>query len=158
MLAFAALVALAAFIVVAIPVYLIMPFKAQPAWAVTLGYSLERAAPLVTLIAVLAVLGLVIRGWRSGKWGWVRRSAAVAVVILAGATAWLARQNRFHWMFAPLPNPAFARPAEADWVEQDDIVLAVTVNGESAAYPRRQVAYHHLVQDTVGGVPIVATY
>ena len=31
-------------------------------------------------------------------------------------------------------------------------------NGEAAAYPIRQLAYHHLVQDIVGGVPIVVTY
>jgi hypothetical protein len=158
MLAFAALVSLASFVVVAIPVYLIMPFKPQPDWAVTLGYSLERAAPLVTLLAALAVFSLVVRGWRSLHWGWVRRGAGVAVVILSGTTAWLARQNRFEWMFAPLPDPAFARPAEVEWLATGDFVLAVTVNGESAAYPRNQVAYHHLVQDSVGGVPIVATY
>lgn len=158
MLAFAVLVSLAGFVVVAIPVYLIMPFKAQPDWAVTLGYSLERAAPVVTILATLAVIGLVVRGWRSRHWGWVRRSAGVAVVILSAATTWLARQNRFEWMFAPLTNPAFARPAEADWLATGDFVLAVSMNGESAAYPRNQVAYHHLVQDSVGGVPIVATY
>jgi hypothetical protein len=158
MLAFAALVALAGFLVVAIPVYLIMPFKAQPAWAISLGFALDRAAPLVTILAGLAVIALVVRGWRSGRWGWLRRSAAVTLVAVAAATAWLARQNRFEWMFAPLPNPAFARAVESDWLEPDDIVLAVTVNGESAAYPRRQLAYHHLVMDSVGGVPIVATY
>jgi hypothetical protein len=26
------------------------------------------------------------------------------------------------------------------------------------AWPVRQMAYHHLVQDTVGGVPVVSTY
>jgi hypothetical protein len=158
MLALATLVALVGFLVVAVPVYLIMPFRAQPEWAVTLGYSLERAAPLVTVLAALVVIGLVVRAWRTGGWGWVRRCAAVVVVVVAGATAWLARQNRFEWVFAPLTNPAFARPAEVDWITGNEFVLAVTVNGESVAYPRPQVAYHHLVQDSVGGVPIVATY
>jgi hypothetical protein len=158
MLASAFLVALAALLVIAIPMFLIMPFRAQPEWAVTLGYSLERAAPLVTLLAALVVIGLVVRGWRAGSWGWTRKGGAVLVVALTGATAWLARQNRFEWMFAPLPNPAFARPAEADWIPAGEMVLAVTVNGESVAYPRSQLAYHHLVQDSVGGVPIVATY
>jgi hypothetical protein len=37
-------------------------------------------------------------------------------------------------------------------------VLAVTVGEESVAYPIRLMGYHHLVGDTVGGVPIVATY
>ena len=158
MLAVATLVALAGFLVVAVPVYLIMPFRPQPEWAVTLGYALERAAPVVTLLSALVIIGLVVSGWRSGGWGWVRRGGAVVLVLLSGATAWLARQNRFQWMFAPLPNPAFVRPSEADWISAGEMVLAVTVNGESVAYPRSQVAYHHLVQDSVGGVPIVATY
>jgi hypothetical protein len=34
----------------------------------------------------------------------------------------------------------------------------VTIGGESVAYPIRIMAYHHLVQDTVGDTPIVATY
>ena len=39
-----------------------------------------------------------------------------------------------------------------------DPVLAVTLNGEATAYPVRQVAYHHIVQDVVGGVPVAVTY
>jgi hypothetical protein len=40
----------------------------------------------------------------------------------------------------------------------DDRVLAVNIGNESVAYPIRLMAYHHLVGDTVGGTPIVATY
>jgi hypothetical protein len=36
--------------------------------------------------------------------------------------------------------------------------MAVESNGEAAAYPIRLMAYHHLVQDVIGGTPIVATY
>ena len=39
-----------------------------------------------------------------------------------------------------------------------DMVLAVENQGEAVAYPIRLMAYHHVVQDTVGGVPLVATY
>jgi hypothetical protein len=38
------------------------------------------------------------------------------------------------------------------------MVLAVERGGERVAYPVRLMAYHHVVADTVGGVPIVATY
>ena len=57
-----------------------------------------------------------------------------------------------------LPNPAYAKVAEASFVSNDDRVLAVTIGSESVAYPIRIMAYHHLVHDTVGGTPIVATY
>jgi hypothetical protein len=45
-----------------------------------------------------------------------------------------------------------------DFLRDDDMVLGMEANAESAAYPVRQMAYHHLVNDTVGGVPVVATY
>jgi hypothetical protein len=34
----------------------------------------------------------------------------------------------------------------------------VRVAGIARAYPIRSISYHHVVNDTVGGVPIVATY
>ena len=61
-------------------------------------------------------------------------------------------------MFAPLEGPSFAAADAADWVGEDETVMAVVVNGEAAAYPVRQLAYHHIVQDVVGKEPIVATY
>jgi hypothetical protein len=61
-------------------------------------------------------------------------------------------------MFNPLAQSSFAKIADVDFVNDGDMVLGVAVNGESAAYPVRQMAYHHLVQDVVGGMPITATY
>ena len=50
------------------------------------------------------------------------------------------------------------KASEASFVGQRDMVLAVTINGESVAYPVRQMAYHHVVHDRIEGVPIVVTY
>jgi hypothetical protein len=33
------------------------------------------------------------------------------------------------------------------------MVMAIDGKGDPVAYPVRQLAYHHLVQDSVGGVP-----
>jgi hypothetical protein len=74
------------------------------------------------------------------------------------AATWFARQNHFEWMFQPLPNAAFAGASDAGFVPEDDMVLAVYLNGEAAAYPVRQVAYHHVVQDIIGGIPVLVTY
>jgi hypothetical protein len=78
--------------------------------------------------------------------------------LLALAAAWLSRQDYFEWMFRPLPDVRFVRAPAASFVAPADIVLAVAAGGEAAAYPVRQLAYHHLVEDAIGGVPIVATY
>jgi uncharacterized protein DUF3179 len=34
----------------------------------------------------------------------------------------------------------------------------VEIAGDAVAWPVRQMAYHHIVQDEVGGVPVVSTY
>ena len=82
----------------------------------------------------------------------------VIAFMLTTLGAWFARQNHFEWMFHPLPNAAYASIGDAKFVDDADLVLAVERNGEAAAYPIRQLAYHHLVQDVVGRVPIVVTY
>jgi hypothetical protein len=61
-------------------------------------------------------------------------------------------------MFNPLPNPAYAKLADATFVKDDERVMAVTLGEESVAYPITLMAYHHVLGDTVGGTPIVCTY
>ena len=61
-------------------------------------------------------------------------------------------------MFNPLPQPQFVAAAQATFVDPNDLVLAVSVDGDAAAYPIRQMAYHHLVNDRIGRTPAVVTY
>jgi hypothetical protein len=138
------------------PVFLIMPFKAQTPRTMEVSYLMRRWSPLLTVVASLLVLILTVGLWLGSRW-WSRLVLVLLLVPTLGAT-WLARQNHFEWMFNPLPNPAYAKTADATFVNDDDRVLAVTINGESVAYPVRLMAYHHLVGDTVGGTPLVATY
>ncbi len=150
------LLVLAAFALVAIPVWLIRPFAPETPRGIAVAFWLRRAAPLATLAALLAGLVVAVRLWRGARW-WSRAATTLAVVLLV-AVAWVARQNIFEKMFAPLRTVGFAPATEAPWVADVDPVLAVTLGGDAAAYPVRQVAYHHVVHDVVGGVPIVATY
>jgi hypothetical protein len=143
--------------VVLVPVLLLKPFRPQTVRAVAVAYHLREAAPLVCLVCAGVVLGGVGAAWRRrGAWA---RLALVGALIVAGGAAWLARQNHFEWMFNPLKNPAYASGAEAAaFVDPADMVIAVELRGDAVAYPVRQMAYHHLVNDQVGGVPIVSTY
>ena len=143
--------------VVMIPAALIMPFKPQTQRAVEISYVLKWWSPIVTVLAAMISLGLVFSLWRS-KRSWWQRGLLAVLMIPVLAAAWFAQQNHFEWMFNPLKQTAFAKVSEASFVSEKDMVLAVTINGEAVAYPVRQMAYHHVVHDTVGGVPIVATY
>ena len=147
---------LAVLAIVLTPVFLIMPFKAQTPRIVEVSYLMRRWSPWLTLLASALLLLLAIKLWLGGRW-W-SRALLVLLLLPAFAATWLARQNHFEWMFNPLPNPAYARAAEDKFLTDDDRVLSVTMGGESVAYPIRLMAYHHVVEDTVGGTPIVATY
>src|SRR5262249_48317643 len=114
-------------------------------------------SPLATLLASIVSLALAARLWM-GKRSWWRRSLLVLSFVPLLAAAWFARQNHFEWMFNPLKETAFAKADQVKTFDDNDMVLAVAINGEAVAYPVREMAYHHVVHDTVGGVPIVATY
>ena len=73
-------------------------------------------------------------------------------------SVWFAQQNHFLWMFNPLAKAAYTKISEVNFVKDDDMVMSVKINGEAVAYPIRQIAYHHIIQDVVGGQPITATY
>ena len=142
--------------VVAIPVFVIMPFKAQTETGIEWSYLLRRIAPWITISALIFATPLCILLWRSARW-WSRIALLLLLMPLLAAT-WFARQNHFEWMFNPLSNAAYAKVSEANFVNDNDMVLAVEINGEAVAYPVRQMAYHHVVNDVVGGKPITATY
>jgi len=150
------LLVILALALVAIPMWLIRPFAPQTPEGLAVAYALRRWAPLATVCAVLAALFLTAVLWRNARW-WSRALIVLALVPLLGA-AWQTRQNIFEKMFVPLTGTRSASAADASWVGDEEPVLAMALNGDAAAYPVRQVAYHHIVQDVVGGVPVAVTY
>jgi hypothetical protein len=151
------LLPLLAVALVIVPLWLDQPFGVQTPAIMAAVFRLRSWAPALTLVAAVATLLFAAWLWPGRRV--LARVLLVAVVALAGAAAWLARQNPFEWMFNPVRAARYAPLEEAaSFVGDDDMVLVVALNGETAAYPVRQIAYHHLVQDVVGGVPIVVTY
>jgi hypothetical protein len=148
---------LLAFAIVFIPVWIIQPFKPQTTRGVEVSYALRRSSPWITLVALALGVFLIAKLWRGSR-RWWKKALLVIILVPLLATTWFARQNHFEWMFNPLANASYAKANDAAFVADDDVVLAVSINGEAVAYPVRLMAYHHLVEDVVGGTPIVATY
>ncbi len=48
--------------------------------------------------------------------------------------------------------------ATLDWMTGDHPVIVVSLNGEARAYPLGIMTFHQVVNDTIGGQPIVVTY
>lgn len=151
------LVATLSLITVVVPVFVIQPFKAQTPSLLQLSYSLRSWAEIITLLAL--ILGLILQYslWRKTQRRLGKLFIAVMIFPLL-TSSWFARQNHFEWMFAPLSDTAYVKVEQVDFIEDKDMVLAIELNGEAVAYPIKQLAYHHIVQDIVGETPIVATY
>lgn len=152
-----ALLVLTAFALVFVPAWIVQPFKPESQSGLQLAYGIKRISPIVTALALLGTLVLGVALWRSSR-RWWSRTLIVFALLFATGFAWLARQNHFEWMFHPLPAATWAKAADATFVDDSDMVLAVMENGEAVAYPIRQMGYHHVVHDVVGGIPIVVTY
>ena len=60
--------------------------------------------------------------------------------------------------FVPLDNPALLSADEATYLDDDELILGVEWAGGVRAYPLRMLRFHHVVNDTVGGKPLLITY
>ena len=56
------------------------------------------------------------------------------------------------------PKPLLVPANEVKRVRDADQVLALSLGGESRAYPIPFLSWHEIVNDTVGGVPVAVTW
>lgn len=56
------------------------------------------------------------------------------------------------------PKPLLVPAGEVKGVRDADQVLAITLGGESRAYPIPFLSWHEIVNDVVGGVPVAVTW
>lgn len=58
-----------------------------------------------------------------------------------------------------IDEPRFVSADEADgWLDGEDRVIGVYLDGEARAYPQPLLVYHEIVNDTVGGENVSVTY
>ena len=57
-----------------------------------------------------------------------------------------------------LDQPRFVPAAEDTFLGPDDRVLGLAHNGETRAYPLRILSWHELVNDIVGGEPLLVSW
>ena len=68
------------------------------------------------------------------------------------------RRRDFFPGFVPLDNPVFLTVEEASYLADDDLVLGLEWQGAARAYPIAMVTFHHVVNDTIEGTPLLITY
>jgi len=147
-----ALVTCALFLV---PAFIIRPFAFQSARGLMAAITIKQWAPFGTAVGftICALLFLLL-------WPKMRRWTGIglgASLLLVAASSAMTRVNYFEWMFHPVHRPGFESSSDSK-LNSGDMVLTVNFNGDARAYPVREMAYHHIVNDVVGGVPVAVTY
>lgn len=142
-----------AFACLAYPIYVIRPFRAQGPRELAAALLMLRFRAVITTVCVLTAIAALIWYVRARR----RFILATLATVLVCGLAYLSHVNLYELMFHPVGKPSFG-PAAASKLDGGEEVIAVNVHGQARAYPVRIISYHHVVNDTVGGVPIVATY
>jgi Protein of unknown function (DUF3179) len=138
-----------------IPAFVIRPFAYQAPRTLLLAMALHQHAPLATMLTGLAGFAFAFALWRTvGRW---RKALLVLVLLVVSFSAVMARQNYFEWMFHPIAGAQFLVQSESK-LDPKEMIMAVRLGSDARAYPISQMAYHHVLNDMVDGVPIAVTY
>jgi hypothetical protein len=147
--------ALAGMVLFFVPAFIIRPFRHQTPSALALAMSLRQRAPLGTVVAALVCLMLGLILWSAASKS--RKFILATVMVLVAFAAVMSRLNYFEWMFHPIDTAQF-ESASASKLEKGEMVLAIRYGADARAYPIREMAYHHVLNDVVAGVPVAVTY
>ena len=58
----------------------------------------------------------------------------------------------------PLRQPRMITAAKADYLDDDNIVFGIEINGDARAYPKRILAWHEMFIDEIGGTEYAGVY
>ncbi|HEX6889720.1 MAG TPA: DUF3179 domain-containing (seleno)protein, partial [Chryseolinea sp.] len=135
-------------------VYFIMPMPgSQRMDSLDIAYFLHSyrwffRIAFAVMIAVGAIKAFQI------KHKWIPSIALAAALYVA-----------YTFNFEMLAEEMFKQPQSLSFKNKNEniltdssVVIGVEHNGEAKAYPVRYILYHHQVQDTVGGKPMIITY
>jgi hypothetical protein len=150
-----ALCALTAITLFFVPAFIIRPFRHQSPHALLLAVALRQQAPLDTVLAAVAAFILGFALWRTAtRW---RKALLALTLLLVSVSTVMARMNYFEWMFHPIAAPGFEAEAGSK-LDAGEMMMAVRLGSDARAYPISEMAYHHILNDVVNGVPIAVTY
>jgi hypothetical protein len=138
------------------PIYIIRPFREQKPAALgrALWVSLHDKPILFGLFVLITVLALL--AWRrAGGLARLLLAPSMGIALFAAGASWINPYEEM--MFHPLGEPHYVTIQQAG-IDQNDMVIVVTLGGESRAYPIREMGYHHIVNDRLHQLPIVVTY
>ena len=138
------------------PVYVIRPFRAQgPRELIAALMVMRFRLPFVAACVFISVAALVWHWRRESRW--LRRTGSLLGAVAVAGVALLCRINIYELMFHPFERPSFSAAGQVK-LDGDEKVISISAGRAARAYPIRVISYHHVINDDLAGVPIVATY
>jgi hypothetical protein len=136
-------------------VYFIMPMPgSQQMNSIDLAYFLYQWRWVFrTLFGLMILVGLFRAKWHR-KWKWL----LILPILLIIAVIYMANFNMAADAMFKQPKQLIMATADKNKVDSNRLVIGVVINDEAKAYPIRFLGYHHHIQDTVGGKPVIVTY
>jgi hypothetical protein len=134
-------------------VYFIMPMPgSQKMESLDVAYFLYSWRWFFRILFILMILTGIKRAFSASKW---LVSGAILIVLgIAFACNFIMAADS---MFKQPVSLKFSNSTE-NKVETDRLILGISLNGESKAYPIQFLGYHHQVRDSIAGKPIMVTY
>ena len=138
-------------------VYFIMPFPgSQKSNTIDIAYFLHNNILYIRIAAILLILigvyGLFSR-WKKWQKNVFLFFALLYCVIFYFVNFKFLADKMFYQ-----PRTKSLTAIGTNKVATDKLILGVSLNGESKAYPVEIIGYHHQVQDTIGGEAVIVTY
>jgi len=93
-----------------------------------------------------------MRAWKSSRW------LTIFLIVMYAGVLYLTHYKMAADTMFYQPRHLHFLKADHNIVSEDRLVIGITHNGEAKAYPIQFLGYHHQVQDTLGGKPVMVTY
>ena len=134
-------------------VYFIMPMPgSQQMKSIDLAYFLYKWRWLFRgVFGLMVIIGLF-------KSQWKRKGLLILPIVILAAVIYMANFKMAADAMFKQPKQLLLVSADKNKVDSNRLVIGIAINGEAKAYPIRFLGYHHHIQDTVGGKPIMVTY
>ena len=136
-------------------VYFIMPMPgSQKMNSIDVAYFLYKWRWVFrSLFGLMIIAGLFSARWHR-KWKWLLiLPVGILAAVIYMANFVMAADHMFYQ-----PKKVLLVNATENKVDSQRLVIGIIYNGEAKAYPIQFLGFHHQVQDTLGGKPVLVTY
>ena len=133
--------------------FLILPFPgSQHEETVSTAWTLYHYRWYVRIVLAIALTFSIRSVFEKRRW------IPILTLILSSVIVYLTNfMMTAESLFHDVETLTFTTPIKCG-LPNDALVIGVTINGESKAYPIRYISFHHQVQDTINGEPVLVTY